>query len=94
MKDLTMAFDHSIMMRMEEIAISKFKATCLGVLERVRKSGKPVLVTRFGEPMAEIVPAISHKKRKHWVGSFASTGKIIGDIVSPASDEDDWEALR
>ena len=79
---------------MEEIAISKFKATCLGVLEKVRKSGKPILVTRFGEPMAEIVPATTHKKRKHWVGSLASTGEIIGDIVSPVSDEDEWDALR
>jgi len=34
---------------MEEIAISKFKATCLAVLENVRKTGKTVLVTRFGE---------------------------------------------
>ena len=32
----------------EEIAISKFKATCLAVLEKVRKTRKPVLVTRFG----------------------------------------------
>ncbi len=47
---------------MEEIAISKFKATCLAVLERVRKTGKPVLVTRFGEPVAELVPP--HASRK------------------------------
>ena len=79
---------------MEEIAISKFKATCLAVLERVRKSGKPILVTRFGEPMAEVVPPPTRKKPKQWVGSLASTGKVNGDIVSPASDEDDWEALR
>jgi prevent-host-death family protein len=79
---------------MEEIAISKFKATCLAVLERVRKSGKPILVTRFGEPMAEVVPPPTRKKAKQWVGSLASTGKINGDIVSPASDEEDWEALR
>lgn len=79
---------------MEEIAISKFKATCLAVLEKVRKSGKPILVTRFGEPMAEIVPPPGPKKPKHWVGCLASTGKVNGDIVSPASDEDDWEALR
>ncbi|MGA3107635.1 MAG: type II toxin-antitoxin system prevent-host-death family antitoxin [Terriglobales bacterium] len=77
---------------MEEIAISKFKATCLSVLEDVRKTGKTVLVTRFGEPVAEVVP--SSKKRKQWVGSLAETGQINGDIVSPASDEDDWDALR
>lgn len=79
---------------MEEIAISKFKATCLAVLERVRKSGKPILVTRFGQPMAEVVPPPIRQKVQNWVGSFAATGKINGDIVSPASDEEDWEALR
>ena len=41
---------------MEEIAISKFKATCLAVLERVRKTGEPVRVTRFGQVVAEVVP--------------------------------------
>jgi prevent-host-death family protein len=78
----------------EEIAISKFKATCLSVLENVRKTGKTVLVTRFGEPVAEVVPPHSSKKTKKWVGSLAGTGEIKGDIVSPASDEDDWDALR
>jgi hypothetical protein len=33
---------------MREIAISKFKATCLAVLEDVRRTGAPVRVTRFG----------------------------------------------
>jgi len=79
---------------MEEIAISKFKATCLAVLESVRKTGKTVLVTRFGEPMAEVVPPHKSRRAKHWVGSLAETGQINGDIVSPASEEDDWEALR
>jgi len=79
---------------MEEIAISKFKATCLAVLENVRKTGKTVLVTRFGEPVAEVVPPRASGKAKHWVGSLAGTGHISGDIVSPASEEDDWEALR
>ena len=79
---------------MEEIAISKFKATCLAVLQNVRKTGKTVLVTRFGEPVAEVVPPHASRKAQHWVGSLAGTGQINGDIVSPASEEDDWEALR
>jgi prevent-host-death family protein len=93
-----MVNDHSILTtgsnNMEEIAISKFKATCLAVLENVRKTGKAVLVTRFGEPVAEVVPPRSYKKQKNWVGSRAGTGQILGDIVSPASDENDWEVLR
>ena len=74
---------------MEEIPISKFRATCLAVLRRVRATGKPVLVTRFGLPLAEIVPSQSQKRPKHWVGSLAHTGQILGDVVSPVSDEDD-----
>ncbi len=95
---LTMVFDHSTLCeresKMEEIAISKFKATCLAVLERVRKTGKVVVVTRFGEPVAEVVPPHASRKTKRWLGSRAGTGQIIGDIVSPASAEDDWDALR
>ena len=40
---------------METISVSRFKATCLAVLQRVKRTGKPVLITRFGEPVAELV---------------------------------------
>jgi prevent-host-death family protein len=89
-----MVIDHSTIQAVEEIAISKFKATCLAVLERVRKTGKPVLVTRFGQPVAELVPPRASRRKKRWLGSLAGTGEIIGDIISPASEEDDWDALR
>lgn len=79
---------------METIAISKFKATCLAVLQRVKRTGRPVLVTRFGEPIAEIVPPSVPANRRDWLGSLAGTVTIVGDIVSPASDEDEWEVLR
>jgi prevent-host-death family protein len=79
---------------MEQIAISKFKATCLGVLERVRRTRQPVLVTRFGEPVAQVAPPPPPERPKRWLGAMAGTGQIRGDIVSPASDESDWEALR
>jgi prevent-host-death family protein len=79
---------------MEKIAISKFKATCLGVLERVSKTRQPVLVTKFGRPIAEIVPCSPAKPKGTWVGTMVGTGRIVGDIVSPASDEEDWEALQ
>ena len=79
---------------MEEIAISKFKATCLAVLERVRKTGKPVLVTRFGEPVAEITPPPLREQPRRQLGTLQGTARIVGDIVSPACDEEDWEALR
>ena len=79
---------------MEQIAISRFKATCLAVLEGVRKTRRPVLVTRFGKPVAQIMPPPAPKRRAGWLGSMAGTAEILGDIVSPACDEQDWEVLR
>jgi prevent-host-death family protein len=72
---------------MEKMAISKFKATCLAVLERVRKTRKPVLVTRRGEPIAEIVPPPPPAKPKKFVGPMVGTGRIVGDIVNPMIEE-------
>lgn len=79
---------------MEQIAISKFKATCLAVLDQVRKTGRPVLVTRFGLPVAEVMPPPPPEKPARWLGVMAGTGRIKGDIVAPASGEQDWEVLR
>ena len=78
---------------MEEIPISKFKATCLAVLKRVRRTHKPVRVTRFGEPIAEIVPPTPDSNRRV-LGSMKGTMKILGDIVSPVGAESDWEAAQ
>jgi prevent-host-death family protein len=81
------------MPRMAEIAISKFKATCLAVLERVRRTRKSVTVTRFGEPVAEICPPPPPKRPASWIGSMADRGRITGDVIAPASVEDEWEIL-
>lgn len=79
---------------METVSISKFKATCLALLDRVKQTGEPILVTRRGEPIAQVVPPPRPEKPKAWLGSLRSTGRILGDVVAPASDEDDWEVLR
>jgi prevent-host-death family protein len=79
---------------MEEIAISEFKAKCLAILEEVRKTGKPIRVTRHGKPVAEVVPATTVIDRAALMGSMRDSMEILGDIISPASDEDEWEALR
>ena len=78
---------------METMAVSKFKATCLAVLERVRRTKRPVLITRFGKPVAEVVPPPPVLRPDDWMGSLAGTGRITGDIISPAGDECDWEVL-
>jgi len=79
---------------MQEVAISVFKAKCLALLEQVRATKKPIRITRFGKPVAEVVPATVEIDRGKWIGSMKDTMRITGDIVSPANDEDEWEVLR
>ena len=80
-------------MVMKEIAISEFKAKCLALLDQVQKTKKPLRITRFGKPVAEVVPA-SPAPTTEWMGSMKDTIEIVGDVVSPANQESDWEVLR
>jgi prevent-host-death family protein len=79
---------------MKEVAISEFNAKCLALLDQVQKTKKPIRVTRFGKPVAEVVPPSTEAGRVDWIGSMKDSMKIMGDIVSPANNESDWEALR
>ena len=78
---------------MEEMKISEFKATCLAVLARVGRTGKPILVTRFGKPVAQVGPP-PQGPGHGWLGVLRDQGTILGDLIEPASSPDDWEVLR
>ena len=78
---------------MNQMSISQFKAKCLAVLAQVAETGAPVLVTRYGKPVARVVPP-PKPAGSDWIGSMKDTGRILGDIVEPVGDLDDWEALR
>lgn len=79
---------------MKEVAISEFKAKCLGLLEQVRKTRQPIRVTRFGKPVAEVVPPSPESPTGRRLGCMVGTGRILGDIVGSISDEREWEASR
>ena len=78
---------------MREVAISEFKAKCLALLDQVQKTKKPILITRFGKPLAEVIPP-TQKPSADWIGSMRDRIEILGDIVSPANDPKEWEVLR
>ena len=62
----------------KSIAIAEFEATCLAVLERVRRTGTSVLVTRRG------VLTVG----ADWMGSMRASATIVGDLV--ASGAQTW----
>ncbi len=78
---------------MDEIAVSKFKATCLAELERVRRTGRALRVTRFGKPLADVVPPAPAVKSADWLGAMRGRGRIAGDITGPVEPVDAWDLL-
>ena len=79
---------------MESIPVSKFKATCLAVLQRVKRTRRPVLITRFGQPVAEVIPPRPPTSRSDGLGAMEGRVEITGDIVGPAVEARDWVALK
>ncbi len=75
---------------MQERAISKFKVNCHAVVEKVRRTGKPIRITRFGKPLAELVAA-KPEKRKFALGAMKGKMEIVGDIVGPIGAFEPWE---
>ena len=73
--------------------MSKFKATCLARLERVRQTGRPLLITRRGVPIAQVVAPPPPESPISGFGVMAGTVVEHGDILAPL-DESEWEALR
>jgi prevent-host-death family protein len=80
--------------RVEEVAISKFKSKCLSLVDQVNKTKTPLVITRRGVPVVEVVPVTPEAGKTDWLGSMADVIKIKGDIVSPVVDLDDLEALK
>jgi prevent-host-death family protein len=78
----------------QTVPISKFKATCLRLLDDVNRTGKPLLVTRNGEPIALVSPPPPPPKSDSWIGFMSDDLQITGDVVSPASDETQWETIN
>jgi prevent-host-death family protein len=79
---------------LETVAISEFKATCLAILHRVKRTGRPILVTRRGEPIAVVGPPPPEATAPSWLGAMAGRAATTGDLVAPALDARDWDALR
>ncbi len=76
---------------MKEVSISEFRSKCFEFLDQVQNTVRPIRITRFGKPVAEIVPASSSRR---WLGTMKGTARILGDIVGPTTSEDDWDAFR
>ena len=74
------------------MAAAKFKATCLAVMDEVKAKREPVVITKNGIPVAKLVPS-GPEDDPLAIFRFGR-GRIVGDIMSPASPMEDWDALK
>lgn len=71
-----------------DISVTQFKATCLGVIDKVQKEKSRVTITRHGKPAAELIPISSSAPGKLF-GRSKSTTLILGDLLTT---DENWHA--
>jgi len=72
------------------IKASEFKAKCLAVLDNVERTRQPIVITKRGKPIADLVPHTERKRAAR--GILKGRLEIVGDIISPL--DVGWEALK
>ena len=75
--------------RMRIIKASEFKAKCLKIMEEVAATGEPVLITKNGVPITQLIPA--RRRPETLFGALKGCISIKGDIIAPIEAE--WDAL-
>lgn len=74
------------------IQASEFKAKCLALMDEVAETGRVIVITKNGKPVAELRP---HRppRAASLIGLQKDGVEILGDIVSPLGTEP-WKALK
>ena len=65
-------------MKKRTIAAGKFKAQCLGLIDRVEETQEPLIVTKRGRPVVEVIPVRDREAK-----SLQRSVTVLGDIVGP-----------
>jgi prevent-host-death family protein len=71
----------------KKIAAGEFKARCLTLMEDVRSTREPLIITKRGKPVAKLVPI--EEKKDDFIGRLKGVIRVVGDIESPI---DGWES--
>jgi prevent-host-death family protein len=72
------------------MSAADFKARCLELMDTVERTGRSVIVTKRGRPVAVLAPV--RMRRASAYGFMKGRIQILGDIVAPI--DVDWDAER
>ena len=66
---------------MKIVIASEFKSKCFKIMDDVAATGEPVIITKHGVPVAQLVPEV--QKPETLFGALQGSVIILGDIVGP-----------
>jgi prevent-host-death family protein len=69
--------------RRSRVSASQFKTHCLSLMKRVQQTRQAVTVTRYGVPVAKLVPVDDEETRilGHLEGTVIECGDLVSSIV-------------
>ena len=73
------------MVKKRHVPAGRFKAQCLALLDEVASTGKPLVVTKRGRPVAEVVPYQPAKPLAGSVKILVPEDKLLASVA-------DWDA--
>jgi prevent-host-death family protein len=77
---------------MKKIAAAAFKAQCLTLMDNVRATKQPLIITKRGRPVAKLVPV--EDADDDFIGRLKGVFRVVGDIESPVDPPETWESAR
>ena len=98
---LTDYYDHAIITMviinghlggLMNIGAGEFKAKCLKLMDEVNKTHEEIIITKFGKPIAKLIPIAKKKASNSPIGFLRNTVQIHGDIVGPIGEQ--WNAAQ
>ena len=76
---------------MRHVKASEFKAKCHAFVDAVARTGKPIVITKKGRPLAELHPH-RPRKRKDAFGVWKDVLIVKGDVIAPLGV--DWHSSK
>ena len=71
------------------MAISKFKALALQIVDKVSRTHESIIITKRGKPLAKVIP-FKGKHKENKPGRLAGTLLYEKDIIGPIDEK--WDA--
>lgn len=85
---------------MRTMAAGEFKAKCLAIMDEVKVTGEPVLITKRGKVVARLLAPEGQAAKDSpesifgCLRGFVAGTDDIGELVEPIIPQEEWDHLR